>query len=55
MDRYEFASVVDEIFKECKTVQAVCDRYGQLKTDLDNLFKQNLSLIVTLSEKGGVE
>ena len=44
MDRYEFACVVDDIFKECKTIEEVCGRYTTLKEDLDNLFRQNVSL-----------
>lgn len=53
MDRYDFASVVDDIFKECKTIENVCNRYVQLRDDLDNLFRQNMSLIVAEKEKGG--
>ena len=53
MDRYDFASVVDDIFKECKTIENVCNRYVQLRDDLDNLFRQNISLIVDEKEKGG--
>lgn len=49
MDRYDFASVVDDIFKECNSVEEVCNRYVQLKKDLDNLFQQNIAL------KGGAE
>ena len=45
MDRYEFASVVDDIFKECKLTEELCNRYIQLKKDLDNLFQQNLALM----------
>ena len=49
MDRYDFASVVDDIFKECNSVEEVCNRYIQLKKNLDNLFQQNIAL------KGGAE
>lgn len=45
MDRYEFACTVDDIFKACKSAEEVCNRYIQLKKDLDNLFQQNLALI----------
>jgi hypothetical protein len=44
MDRYDFASVVDDIFKECNSVEEVCNRYILLKKDLDNLFQQNIAL-----------
>lgn len=50
MDRYDFASVVDDIFKECKTIPELCNRYGQLKADLDNIFKQNIALVAAVSE-----
>lgn len=49
MDRDNFAAVVEGAFKECKSVEEICDRYIQLKTDLDNLFQQNIAL------KGGAE
>jgi len=44
MDRYDFASVVDDIFKECNSVEEICNRYIQLKKDLDILFQQNITL-----------
>jgi plasmid replication initiation protein len=53
MDRYDFASVVDDIFKECKTIEGLCSRHAQLKCDLENLFRQNISLIIAEKEKGG--
>lgn len=46
MDRYDFASVVDDIFKGVKTTEEVCNIYVILKNDLDNLFRQNVSLLV---------
>ena len=55
MDRYDFASVVDDIFKGVKTIEEVCNIYVILKNDLDNLFRQNMSLLVAENEKGGVE
>lgn len=55
MDRYDFASVVDDIFKECKTIEELCNRYVTLKNDLDNLYRQNMTLIVAKNEKGGAE
>ena len=55
MDRYDFASVVDDIFKECKTIEEACARYSQLKDDLDNLFKQNMTLIAMKIENGSTE
>lgn len=53
--RYEFACVVDDIFKGCKTIEEVCNAYMILKNDLDNLFKQNASLLVVENEKGDTE
>ena len=44
MDRDNFAAVVDDAFKECKSVEEICNRYIQLKTDLDNLFQQKIAL-----------
>lgn len=49
MDRYDFASVVDDIFKECDTIEDMVARYVQMKKDMDNLFRQNVAL------KGGAE
>jgi hypothetical protein len=44
MDRYDFMSMVDDIFKECTSVEEMCNRYVQLKKDLDSIFQQNISL-----------
>ncbi len=55
MDRYDFDSVVDDIFKGCKTIEEICNIYVILKNDLDNLYKQNISLLVAENEKGGAE
>lgn len=49
MDRYDFASVVDDIFKECDSVEDIVSRYMQMRKDLDNLYCQNIAL------KGGAE
>lgn len=49
MDRYDFASVVDDIFKECNSVEDMVSRYTQMRQDLDDLFRQNVAL------KGGAE
>lgn len=43
-DRYEFANVVDDIFKSCRTIEDVCKVYVQLKKDLNGLFQQNVAL-----------
>ena len=42
MDRYDFASVVDDIFKECNSVEDMVSRYTQMRQDLDDLFRQNV-------------
>jgi hypothetical protein len=44
MDRYDFMSLVDDIFKECQTLEDVANRYVQMKKDLDSLYLQNLDL-----------
>lgn len=44
MDRYDFMSVVDDIFKECKTPEEIANRYAQMKKDLDNMYLQNIAL-----------
>ena len=44
MDMYDFASLVDDIFKDCNSTKEMCSRYVQLKKALDNLFQQNLAL-----------
>ena len=49
MDRYNFDSVVDDIFKECISVEDMVSRYLQMRKDLDILFQQNVAL------KGGAE
>ena len=43
-DRYDFMSVVDDIFKDSANIEEMCDRYVQLKKDLDSIFQQNLAL-----------
>ena len=42
-DRYEFMSVVDDIFKEAGSLQDMVAKYIQIKKDLDNIFKQNIA------------
>lgn len=44
MDRYEFMSMVDDMFKECNTEEEIRDRHVQLRTDLYDIFRQNLAL-----------
>lgn len=44
MDRFDFMSVVDDIFKECKTSEEIASRYAQMKSDLDNIYLQNIAL-----------
>lgn len=44
MDRYDFMSVVDDIFKECDTMEDMVARYMQMKKDLDSLYEQNVIL-----------
>ena len=49
MDRYDFASVVDDTFKECSTVQEATQRYEQMRKDLETLFRQNIALLASCS------
>jgi hypothetical protein len=44
MDRYDFMSLVDDIFKECDSLEDLANRYVQMKKDLDSLYLQNLDL-----------
>lgn len=44
MDRYDFMSVVDDIFKECNSIEELANRYVQMKKDLDSLYLQNITL-----------
>jgi hypothetical protein len=44
MDRYDFMSMVDDMFKECNSIEEVAIRYAQMKKDLDSLYLQNLDL-----------
>lgn len=44
MDRYDFMSVVDDMFKECESIEELANRYVQMKKDLDNMYTQNIAL-----------
>jgi hypothetical protein len=44
MDRYDFMSVVDDMFKECNSMEELAIRYVQMKKDLDSLYLQNIAL-----------
>jgi hypothetical protein len=44
MDRYDFMSLVDDLFKECNSMEELANRYVQMKKDLDSLYLQNLDL-----------
>lgn len=44
IDRYDFMSMVDEIFKECHSVEDMVSRYTQMRKDLDEMFRQNVAL-----------
>ncbi len=45
-DKYDFACVVDDIFKECKTMSDVNFRFIEMQNILKNLFNQNIALKV---------
>jgi hypothetical protein len=44
MDRYDFMSMVDDIFKECDSIEELANRYVQMKKDLDSMYIQNIAL-----------
>lgn len=46
-DKYDFACMVDDIFKECKTMSDVNFRFIEMKNALTHLFNQNIELKVT--------
>ena len=45
-DKYDFASMVDDIFKECKTMGDVNFTFIEMQNILKNLFNQNIALKV---------
>lgn len=50
INRYDFISTVDEIFKESTSIEDIVSRYTQMKKDLDSVFRQNVALKCTESE-----
>lgn len=44
MEKNTFASVVDDIFKDCKTKEELLNHYRQLSRILDTLLYKNVSL-----------
>ena len=46
-DKYDFACVVDDIFKECKTMSDVNFRVLEMQNALTYLFIKNIELKVT--------
>lgn len=44
MDRYDFMSIVDDMFKECESTEEIAIRYVQMKKDLDSMYVQNITL-----------
>jgi hypothetical protein len=47
MDRYDFMSMVDDLFKECNSTEELANRYAQIRKDLDSMYVQNIALIAT--------
>lgn len=43
-DRYDFMTIVDEIFKECTSVEDIVARYVQMGEDFDKVFCDNVAL-----------
>ena len=39
-DKYDFACMVDDIFKECKTISDINFRFIEMQNILKNLFNQ---------------
>lgn len=50
VDRYDFMSVVDDIFKECKNEDELLSRYNQLKKDLCSIYQQNALVLFSTTE-----
>ena len=50
-DRYDFISIVDEIFKETDSIEDTVSRYIQMRKDLDESFRQNIALKEVLKQK----
>ena len=44
MDRYDFMSMVDDMFKECNSMEELAIIYVQMKKDLDCMYVQNIAL-----------
>ena len=44
MDRYDFMSMVDDMFKEYNSIEELATKYVQMKKDLDSLYLQNIAL-----------
>lgn len=44
-DKYDFMCVVDDCFKECKTVSELSQRYTEMKSALLGLYKQNIAFL----------
>lgn len=43
-DKYDFACMVDNIFKECKTMSDINFRFIEMQNALTHLFKINIEL-----------
>ena len=46
-DKYDFMCMVDNSFKECKTISDVNFRFMEMQNIVTNLFNQNIALKVT--------
>lgn len=44
IDKYDFACMVDNIFKECKTMSDINFRFIEMQNVLTHLFKINIEL-----------
>lgn len=53
VDKYEFYSMVDDIFKSCETTKEMVLRCIELKDIADDIFKQNYALKVAEEKVNG--
>lgn len=43
-DKYDFSCMVDDIFKECKSMSDIVFRFIEMKHILSHLYNQNIEL-----------
>ena len=55
MNKYEFDNFIDDVFKECETIENLCKRYVYVKNKLDEAYKNNLNCLINHKDKEGAE